>query len=65
MTAADWKTILEANERARAAFNALTPEGRLKRLQEIGIFDANGELAPEYRAPDKVASRTPRRTAKR
>lgn len=65
MTTADWKMILEANERARAEFARLGPEGRLKRLQEIGILDANGDTAPEYRAPDKVASRTPRRPAER
>ena len=64
MTAADWKLIFEANERARAAFNALTPEGRLKRLQAIGIFDANGELAPEYRAPEPEPARRAQRSAR-
>jgi hypothetical protein len=44
--------ILEANERARAEFASLGPAGRLKRLQEIGILEANGETAPEYRAPE-------------
>lgn len=52
--------LKEQFEKARERFVALTLDQRLARLQELGILDANGDLAEQYRA---AASPGPARKA--